>query len=59
MACDGAEDVVTATKSIKNSSAYINSSGDFPTSGGILCAKASMLLQVSSNYLCLGWYASL
>ncbi|CAA6655259.1 unnamed protein product [Spirodela intermedia] len=45
IACDGVEDVVTATKSIKSGSVYVNSSGAFPTSGGILCAKASMLLQ--------------
>uniref|UniRef100_A0A1D1ZGV4 Homeobox-leucine zipper protein HOX9 n=1 Tax=Anthurium amnicola TaxID=1678845 RepID=A0A1D1ZGV4_9ARAE len=45
MACDGAEDVVIATNSMKSSSAHVNSTCAPPVSGGILCAKASMLLQ--------------
>ena len=43
MAGDGVEDVVIAVKSAKDSSV-------FSPSGGILCAKASMLLRVSSYF---------
>lgn len=46
---DGSEDVVIAinsTKSLSNSSNLVNSLSFL---GGILCAKASMLLQVSSS----------
>lgn len=41
--CDGTEDVVVAVSSAKNLN---NGSNGLPMLGGILCAKASMLLQV-------------
>lgn len=41
--CDGAEDVVVAINSAKNLSSGSNA---LTMLGGILCAKASMLLQV-------------
>ncbi|KAK3008984.1 hypothetical protein RJ639_015147 [Escallonia herrerae] len=42
MNCDGAEDVIVAVNSTKN---LVTSSNSLPLLGGILCAKASMLLQ--------------
>ena len=41
--CDGAEDVVVAISSGKNLNGGLNA---LPMLGGVLCAKASMLLQV-------------
>lgn len=49
MNCDGAEDVIIAvnsTKSLRSASNPANVS----FLGGILCAKASMLLQVSMRF---------
>lgn len=45
MNCDGSEDVIVAVNSAKN----LVSSSDLSLVGGILCAKASMLLQVSHS----------
>lgn len=47
MNCDGAEDVIVAVNSTKNLSTSTNSSNSLSFLGGILCAKASMLFQVS------------
>lgn len=44
---DGAEDVIIAVNSTKNLSATSNPANSLSFVGGILCAKASMLLQVS------------
>ncbi|XP_061376708.1 homeobox-leucine zipper protein REVOLUTA-like isoform X3 [Gastrolobium bilobum] len=43
--CDGAEDVIIAVNSTKNLSGTSNSASSLTFPGGILCAKASMLLQ--------------
>ncbi|KAI4334394.1 hypothetical protein L6164_019092 [Bauhinia variegata] len=43
--CDGAEDVIIAVNSTKNLSATSNPASSLTFVGGILCAKASMLLQ--------------
>lgn len=45
--CDGAEDVIIAVNSTKNFSGTSNAASSHTLLGGILCAKASMLLQVS------------
>lgn len=45
--CDGAEDVIIAVNSTKNLSGTSNPASSLTFLGGILCAKASMLLQVS------------
>jgi homeobox-leucine zipper protein len=45
--CDGAEDVIIAVNSTKNLSSSSNPASSLTLLGGILCAKASMLLQVS------------
>lgn len=47
MSCDGAEDVIITVNSTKNLSSTSNPSNSLSFLGGILCAKASMLLQVS------------
>ncbi|KAJ4843176.1 hypothetical protein Tsubulata_044835 [Turnera subulata] len=44
--CDGAEDVILAVNSTKNLSSASNPTNSFSFLGGILCAKASMLLQL-------------
>ncbi|KAF7823398.1 Homeobox-leucine zipper protein REVOLUTA [Senna tora] len=43
--CDGAEDVIIAVNSTKNLSGTTNPANSLTFLGGILCAKASMLLQ--------------
>ncbi|KAI4322268.1 hypothetical protein L6164_021979 [Bauhinia variegata] len=43
--CDGSEDVIIAVNSTKNLSATSNPASSLTYVGGILCAKASMLLQ--------------
>ncbi|KAE9600600.1 putative transcription factor & lipid binding HD-SAD family [Lupinus albus] len=43
--CDGAEDVIIAVNSTKNSIGTSNPASSLTSFGGILCAKASMLLQ--------------
>ncbi|KAK7261349.1 hypothetical protein RIF29_27658 [Crotalaria pallida] len=43
--CDGAEDVIITVNSTKNLSGTSNPSSFPPFLGGVLCAKASMLLQ--------------
>ncbi|GAU12935.1 hypothetical protein TSUD_97460 [Trifolium subterraneum] len=43
--CDGAEDVIIAVNSTKNLSSTSNPASSLTFLGGILCAKASMLLQ--------------
>ncbi|XP_044504279.1 homeobox-leucine zipper protein REVOLUTA-like [Mangifera indica] len=43
--CDGAEDVIIAVNSTKGLSATSNNANSLSFLGGILCAKASMLLQ--------------
>nr|XP_010920424.1 homeobox-leucine zipper protein HOX9 isoform X4 [Elaeis guineensis] len=45
MGGDGVEDVVVATNTSKKISAQANSANAFSVSGGVICAKASMLLQ--------------
>lgn len=45
MNCNGAEDIVVAVNSTKHLN---NISSSLSFLGGVLCAKASMLLQVSS-----------
>lgn len=44
MHCDGAEDIIVAINSTKHLN---NISNSLSFLGGVLCAKASMLLQVS------------
>lgn len=46
MSCDGSEDVTITVNSAKNLSAASNSANTLALLGGVLCAKASMLLQV-------------
>lgn len=45
--CDGAEDVIISVNSTKNLSGTSNPASSLTFAGGVLCAKASMLLQVS------------
>ncbi|XP_021905657.1 homeobox-leucine zipper protein REVOLUTA [Carica papaya] len=45
MHCDGAEDVILAVNSTKNLSTSANHANSLTYLGGVLCAKASMLLQ--------------
>ncbi|KAE8038839.1 hypothetical protein FH972_011311 [Carpinus fangiana] len=45
MNCDGAEDVIIALNSTKNLSTTSNPANSLAFVGGVLCAKASMLLQ--------------
>ncbi|CAI0397866.1 unnamed protein product [Linum tenue] len=45
MACDGAEDVIISVNSTKNLTSTSNPANSFAFLGGVLCAKASMLLQ--------------
>lgn len=45
--CDGADDIIIAINSTKNLSGTSNPACALTFVGGILCAKASMLLQVS------------
>ncbi|OAY38016.1 homeobox-leucine zipper protein REVOLUTA isoform X1 [Manihot esculenta] len=45
MSCDGAEDVIIAVNSTKNLSSTSNPANSLSFLGGVLCAKASMLLQ--------------
>lgn len=45
LSCDGAEDVTVAINSTKN----LGTSNTLQMLGGILCAKASMLLQVNNQ----------
>ncbi|XP_010264677.1 PREDICTED: homeobox-leucine zipper protein REVOLUTA-like [Nelumbo nucifera] len=45
MSCDGAEDVIVAINTTKNMSTIANASNTLTLPGGILCVKASMLLQ--------------
>lgn len=47
MNCDGAEDVIIAVNSPKNLGTTSNPANALSLLGGILCAKASMLLRVS------------
>ncbi|RYR23266.1 hypothetical protein Ahy_B03g068521 isoform A [Arachis hypogaea] len=48
--CDGAEDVIIAVNSTKNLSGTSNPASSLTFLGGILCAKASMLLQFDIEY---------
>lgn len=43
--CDGAEDVIIACNTAKTFMATLNAASSLPMVGGVLCAKASMLLQ--------------
>ncbi|KAJ7947816.1 Homeobox-leucine zipper protein like [Quillaja saponaria] len=43
--CDGSEDVIIAVNSTKNLTATFNHANSLTFLGGVLCAKASMLLQ--------------
>nr|DAA05766.1 TPA_inf: class III HD-Zip protein REV1 [Lotus japonicus] len=43
--CDGAEDVIISVNSTKNLSGTSNPASSLTFAGGVLCAKASMLLQ--------------
>ncbi|XP_073101390.1 homeobox-leucine zipper protein HOX9 isoform X2 [Elaeis guineensis] len=45
MGGDGMEDVIVATNTSKKISTQANSANAFSVSGGVICAKASMLLQ--------------
>ncbi|KAJ9698113.1 hypothetical protein PVL29_007285 [Vitis rotundifolia] len=45
MNCDGAEDVIIAVNSTKNLNTTSNPANSLTLPGGVLCAKASMLLQ--------------
>lgn len=45
MNCDGAEDVIIAVNSTKNLNTTSNPANSLSLPGGVLCAKASMLLQ--------------
>ena len=45
--CDGAEDVIIACNTAKTFMATLSAATSLPMIGGVLCAKASMLLQVS------------
>ena len=47
MSCDGAEDVIVTVNSTKNLSSTSNAPNSFAFLGETLCAKVSMLLQVS------------
>lgn len=47
--CDGAEDVTLAINSSKNLNTSYDPVNSLAFHGGILCAKASMLLQVCLN----------
>ncbi|XXG89591.1 hypothetical protein AAC387_Pa12g1557 [Persea americana] len=45
LGCDGGEDVIIAVNSTKNMGTHVNPANALAAPGGILCAKASMLLQ--------------
>ncbi|KAK1261126.1 Homeobox-leucine zipper protein HOX9 [Acorus gramineus] len=45
LACDGVEDVIISTNSSNCMGTHVTPGGSLAMSGGILCAKASMLLQ--------------
>uniref|UniRef100_A0A7N0ZVN7 Uncharacterized protein n=1 Tax=Kalanchoe fedtschenkoi TaxID=63787 RepID=A0A7N0ZVN7_KALFE len=45
MNCDGADDVIISVNPTKNLNSQCSSASSFQTVGGILCAKASMLLR--------------
>lgn len=47
MTCDGAEDVIMSVNTTKNVGTINCPTNVLPVSGGTLCVKASMLLQVS------------
>jgi len=49
MGCDGVEDVVVATNSMKKTNSHANPVHAVSMPYGVICAKASMLLQVSSK----------
>lgn len=49
MGCDGVEDVVIAVNSFKKSNSHVNPVNVVSLPDGVICAKASMLLQVSSH----------
>ncbi|RVW38841.1 Homeobox-leucine zipper protein REVOLUTA [Vitis vinifera] len=49
MNCDGAEDVIIAVNSTKNLNTTSNPANSLSLPGGVLCAKASMLLQVKCS----------
>lgn len=48
--CDGAEDVIIAVNSTKNLTTSNPANSLALLGGGVLCAKASMLLQVSLEF---------
>ena len=50
--CEGAEDVVLAVNSTKNFGTTSNPVNSLTYPGGVLCAKASMLLQVCLVSVC-------
>lgn len=59
MGCDGVEDVVIATNSAKKV-CHASSANDLSVPpGGVICAKASMLLQVCYIVLCLEYSLAL
>ena len=49
MGCDGVEDVVISTNSMKKTNSHANSVIAVSLPDGVICAKASMLLQVTSE----------
>lgn len=51
LGCDGVEDVIVAVNSTKNLGTHVSPANALPVPGSILCAKASMLLQVNCQLL--------
>ena len=51
MGCDGVEDVVIASNSMKKTNSHANSMNAVSLPDGVICAKASMLLQVSPELI--------
>lgn len=58
LGCDGAEDVIVAVNSTKNLGTHVSAANALPVPGSILCAKASMLLQVNCQLLTIFTVAS-
>lgn len=59
MNTDGAEDVIIAVNSSKNLGGASNPSNSLSLLGGVLCAKASMLLQVSYQIIAVDVWSNL
>lgn len=50
LGCDGAEDVVIASNTLEKANSQSNPLNSVSMPDGVICAKASMLLQVSSEF---------